>query len=603
MSSENTLRRRRFLEATGGAAATIATAGCLGGGGGGDEDSGSDNPENEFSLINSTMSTLDPVKATDTASGTVIQQVFDALTNYENGQQTVTNLLAEEYEISDDYKTLTFTLKDATFHNGDQVTASDFVYSFERLAASDNSRRAYFILDSLGVTHEKESVENEDGEEVEQYKANSLGVTAVDESTLELELEQPFASSLEMLAYTSFSAIPEGILGDIEGYDGEINHSKFESGQPIGAGPFEFDTWETNTKAKVTRFEDYHGSTANVEAISWQIIEDPTAQYNRSMNKNADLISMPTTKYSRDKVSIEETKDNGLKTGTYGPLRNGDTANYSRIPSIGFFYVGFNMAKVPKPVRQAFAHVMNQKQMVKQVFKGRGRKAYHATPPAIFPGGAEAYQKHAKDGYPYGYDSRNLEKAKQIMEDAGYGPDNKYEIEWTQYESDTWKQMATTLQQQLRSAHIKMNISSAPFSTLTQRGRKGDLEVYTLGWIADWPAPDNFLQLLNPPQTDTSRPDPISYINWTEENGDAAGRAKKAWQKVLDNPAPTDEDTQARDEAYITIEEANWEDVGFLPVYHSLNERFWYDWVDIDPPGAMGGSRQKYNDVSLSSRE
>jgi peptide/nickel transport system substrate-binding protein len=602
MSSENTLRRRRFLEATGGAAATIATAGCLSGGGD-DEATGDDNPSNEFSLINSTMTTLDPIKATDTASGTVIQQVFDSLTNYENGQQTVSNLLADSYEISDDFKTLTFSLKDATFHNGDQVTASDFVYSFERLAASDNSRRAYFILDSLGLTHETETVENEEGEETKQYKANTLGVEAVDDSTLKLELDEPFASSLEMLAYTSFSAIPEGIVGDIDGYDGEMDHSAFESDDPIGAGPFEFDTWETNSKARVTRFDDYHGSTANVEAITWQIIEDPTAQYNRSMNKKSDLVSMPTTKYSKDKVTIEETKDSGLKLGTYGPLRNGETANYSRIPAIGFYYVGFNMAKVPKPVRKAFAYTMNQKQMVEQVFKGRGRKAYHSTPPAIYPGGAKDYQKHAKESYPYGYDERDLDKAQEVMEEAGYGPDNKFEIEWTQYESDTWKQMAKTLQGQLRKAHINMNISSAPFSTLTQRGRNGDLEVYTLGWIADWPAPENFLQLLNPPQTDTSRSDPISYLNWTEENGDAAGRAKKAWQKVLDNPAPTDEDTQARNEAYVTMEEANWEDVGFLNVYHSLNERLWYDWVDIEPPGAMGGSRQKYNNVSLESRE
>jgi peptide/nickel transport system substrate-binding protein len=504
--------------------------------------------------------------------------------------------------MSEDFKTLTFNLKDATFHNGDKVTASDFVYSFERLAQSDNSRRAYFILDSLGVKHETETVEKEDGSEAEEYKPNTLGVQAVDETTLKIELNEPFASSLEMLAYTSFSAIPEGIVGDIEGYDGDLKHSKFENEKPIGAGPFEFDTWQTNTKARVSRYDDYHGSTANIEGVTWQIISDPTTQYNRSMNKKTDLISMPTTKYKRNKVSIEETKDSGLKTGTYGPLRNGETANYSQIPSIGVFYVGFNMDTVPKPVRQAFAYTMNQKRVVKDVFKGRGRKSYHTTPPAIYPGGAKSYQKHAKESYPYGYDERKLDEARKVMEEAGYGPNNKFEIEWTQYESKTWKSMATTLQQQLRRAHIKMNISSAPFSTLTERGRKGNLEVYTLGWIADWPAPDNFLQLLNPPQTDTSRSDPISYLNWNEENGDAAGRAKKAWQKVLNNPAPTEEATAAREEAYVEIEEANWEDVGFLNVYHQLGERFSYDWVDVEPYGGMGPSRQKHHKTMLGER-
>ncbi len=77
--------------------------------------------------------------------------------------------MAADYEVSDDFTTYTFQLKDATFHNGDTVTASDFAYAFERLTASDNSSRAYFVLDSLGVTHET-TTETVDGEEQEVYK-------------------------------------------------------------------------------------------------------------------------------------------------------------------------------------------------------------------------------------------------------------------------------------------------------------------------------------------------------------------------------------------------------------------------------------------------
>src|SRR6056297_2940029 len=158
MTDTDNLSRRRFLQATGGAASAVALAGCTGDSDdSGSEtttsdegestttsgDSGNQQPpegENVLRLINSTMTTLDPIKSTDTAGGRVIQQVFDSLMNYPNGEIEVENQLASGHEVSDDYKTYTFSLKEgATFHNGDEVTAQDLVYSWERLAQSSNS--------------------------------------------------------------------------------------------------------------------------------------------------------------------------------------------------------------------------------------------------------------------------------------------------------------------------------------------------------------------------------------------------------------------------------------------------------------------------------
>lgn len=616
MTDNNSLSRRRFLQATGGAASAVAIAGCTGDDSGAPEDGGSGNQsgnqssggqtnrdvkENYIQLDNSTIETLDPVANTGTAGGRVIVNTCDSLMMYPDAEATVTEALASEYQVSDDNTTYTFTLKDATFHNGDTVTAQDFVYSFERLAASDNSKRSYFILDSLGVAHETETV-TKDGEETEVYSSGTLGVKAVDEKTLEISLSQAFHASLEMLAYASFAAVPEGIVGDIEGYDGEMEYNKFAS-SPVGAGPFQFENWEKGTAVEVSKFDDYYGTVAKTEGVHWQIIEDTQALYNYGQNKNADAIRIPSSEYDASKISIDKEDDVGRSIGTYGPMRNGETANYMSVPEIGVFYVGFNMEAVPKPVRQAFAYAMNQQTMVQEVFKGRGEPAYHFTPPSIYPGGAKQYANHAKNNYPYGYNESQLDKARQVMEEAGYGPDNMYEVQWTQYQSTTWEDMAKIIRDQLQSAHINMKIEKAPFSTLLKRGRNGNMEVYTLGWIADWPAADNFLQLLNPPQTDTSKSAPTSYINWSSETGDSAQAATNAWEKISNNLAPSDSAAQAREEAYVTMEEANWDDVGFLPVYHSLGERFWYDWMDIDPFGGMGESRQKLNEVTLSQRD
>ncbi|MFC4405310.1 ABC transporter substrate-binding protein [Haloarchaeobius iranensis] len=621
MTDNTSIDRRRFLKATGGTASAVAVAGCLGGGGEGD---GTDTPEDTetepmetateqttrdtgddrelldktFQLINSTMSTLDPVAATDTASGTVIQNVFDALMNYPNGEIEVEPLLAADFEVSDDFTTYTFNIKeDAQFHNGDEVTAQDFVYSFERLAGSSNSRRAYFTTSyAMGIEQSADSDGN--------YEWGSLGATAVDDKTFELSLQQPFASTLEMLAYTSFSAVPEGIVGDHGNYNGDMAYEDFARNNPVGAGPFVFESWETNTSCDITRNEDYHGPVPHVAGVHWQVITDPDAAYNYGQNQNSDLVSMPTSQYDPSLVSVEQTDSKGREIGTYGPMRNGETVQYLKYSTINTFYIGLNAKNVDPAARKAMAYVNNQQEGVDEVFKGRGTPAYHLTPPGIYPGQAEGYNQHAEESYPYGYNTTDIESARQVMEDAGYGPNNKYEVTLTTYESDTWQGLGTILRDKLANAHVNLQLEEAPFSTLLNRGRNGNLGAYSLGWVMDWPAPDNFLGQLVPELTNTDQEGGAQgfYLDWDDSDTDAPQRASDAWDRISNNPAPTEEAQQTRNEAYVEMEEAMWDDMILLPAYHRADERMAYNWVDMPRVGAGGGSRQKLNNVYLNDR-
>jgi len=635
MTDNTSVPRRRFLQATGGAATATALAGCIGGGGeetetttdsGGDGDDGDDTETTEDSgmgksdktlqLINSTITTLDPIKATDTASGTIIQQVFDALMNYPNGEVEVENLLAEEVNLSDDFRTYTFKLKEGVeFHNGDEVTADDVVYSFERLAASDNSRRTYFILSyALNIAHETDS---EDA-----YVPGTLNMAATGDYEFKFRLAEPFAPALEMLAYSSFSVVPKGIVGDIDVIpsggldsdeteeigDGELGHEEFATSSPIGTGPFEFDHWETSQEAEVVRNDSWHGGDVMIGGVFWKVIPEPETAYQYAQNKNSDLISMPTSKYDPGKVNTEGTDDLGRKYGTYGPMNNGATAQYLEVATINTFYIGFNVENVPEPVRKAIAYVSNQQEGVEQVFKGRGKAAYHLTPPNIYPGGAPEYDSHAEENYPYGYNTTNIEDAKAEMEDAGYGPNNKYEVTFTTYQSPTWQGLGKLLRDKLSSAHVNMQLEEAPFSTLLQRGRNGNLEAYSLGWIMDWPRPNNFLGQVVPELTNTDQEGGAQgfYLDWDgDDDGmtEAAQRAADAWDTIQSNPEPTDSALEARNGAYVEMEEAMWDDMVLLPMYHSTSERFWYDWVDVPRFGGGGGSRQKYNAVTIGERE
>jgi len=602
--------RRTFLKTTGTVATGAALAGCTGGGdepaetdatdtdGGGMDDTDTDTESgggggagNELQLINATMSSLDPVQASDTASSEVTTQIFDGLMNWVDGGIPVESRLATDYSVSDDFLTYTFELKEGvTYHNGDEVTAQDVVFAWERLAASPNSQAPADILSALNIVHE----ETEDG----SYVAGTLDMEAVDDYTFEFTLAAPFASATQVMANNQFAVYPEGIVGDIEGYDGEMDQGTFASDNPIGAGPFEFESWQSGTEAVVSAYDDYHGSGPEVDGIHWQIIADPSARFNYAMNENADMFAIPTSQFNSDSYTIDRTDEKGRQRGSY-EARNGETLNAVGVPTLNYSYVGFNMPEVPKAVRQAMAYAMNQETIAQQVFKNRAAPAYHSMSPNIYPGGAEAYNQHAEESYPYGYNQTDLEGARQVMEEAGYGPNNRYELEWLQYQSSTWLSVANTLRDKLTNAHIDMQIEQAPFSTLLERVRALNVEAFTLAWNVPWAAPDAFVKHLDPARSDPTSGPAEMFVDWPNDT-EAAQNAIEAWQTIQDNPLANEEDTQARNEAAITMEEANWEDVANLPVFHEIEQRFHYDHVDVDPFGTGGSYRQKHDSTSLS---
>ena len=591
--------RRGFLRATGAVGASVALTGTGAAESTESTDAQQTTTQGEtggtFRLINSTMSTLDPVKASDTASGEVTTQIYDGLLNFPDGSVPVKPLLATGVEISDDYTTYTFHLKQGVqFHNGKEVTASDVIYSWERLAASKNSRSKADILTSVGVVHETDEEGN--------YVSNSLALTAVDDYTLRMQIEKPFHATMQVLANNQFAAIPEGILGDIKGYEGQMPYQKFATSNPVGAGPFTFEKWEKDTEAVVSAFDNYHGTGPKVDRIHWQIITSSNARYNYAMNENADAFTIPTAKYDQSKVNVERTDQQGREIGTYGPVRNGKTLDYLSVVTQNVFYIGFNMQSVPEPVRKATAYALNQQNVIDTIFKGRGQPAYHYTAPPTYPGGQKAYTRHAKQNYPYGYDQTQLGEARQVMKQAGYGPNNRYKFALVAYESSkAWQSVGKILRDKLASAYIDLRVEVAPFSSLLKRVREGNVDAFTLGWIVPWASPDAFVKHLNPATSDPATGAPESYNFWPQDTKPAK-RAIRAWQKIQNNSAPTEQARKARHEAAIAMEEANWAAVANLPVYHESEQRFAYDWADIPKFGSAGSYKQKLEEATVGKR-
>lgn len=476
--------------------------------------------ENELNLINSTMSSLDPIQSTDTASARVINQVYENLTHYPNGVAELENQLVEEVDISDDLLTYTFTIKEGVeYHDGRELQAADFKYAWRRLAESPESERSNFILGAgfLGLDHETETVEDEEGEESEEIVPDSIAVEVTGDYTFEMTLRDPEPAALDILAYDSFGAIPEGLVGDIEGYDGEVTQEEFSSEFMLGTGPFEFDNWTREEEARVTRFDDYHEDNAEVEAVNWTIIEDDDALWTFINERNADVFEIPTPFYDQNNIDAEED-DRGRDFGTYGPLENGDTVNYLGIPELSTFYVAWNTPQAPKAVRQAIAHVTDHEELINEVFEGRGTEAFSFTPPGMWPTGADGYNDWV-DAWPYGRNETDRDGAREVLEAAGFTADDPFEMTLTTYESEVFQEFGRLTRDKLDGLGIDLELEEAPFGTLISRGMDGDLQFYSLGWIWSWIDPAYGLYGFEPEATNTSiMPGEADgyYLDWQE---------------------------------------------------------------------------------------
>ena len=612
MPEEST--RRSFLAAAGTGVAA-ALAGC--GGGGSDQTDTEPEGSSLQMMATGSIQTLDPINAKGSGAG--YNQYNKSLMEFPNGKPSPEPAIAEDYELSDDGLTYTFHLREGvTFHNGEELTADDVVYSYRRLAGSENSRnRDDIIGDTMTVAHEKDASISEptDSETLADYVPQSLGVEAVDDYTFEMTLQTPFSWTLFQIAGGTFAILPENSVGDIEGYDGEYSYNEFFSTEGdgptfAGTGPFEVDAWSKGDSITLSAFDDYFGNQPNVDEIVYTVVPSGNTRLSRFENGNADILEgMPSASFTPSSVSIEEERENGMELGTYD--LDGTTVNYGRIPSLSTEYLVFNTLEVPAPVRKAFAYVMNQHDIAENVYKGTAQPAYHITPPAAYPtfeddvDANDTYSQHAEsgyqsnlevasDGYMYGYDESRLDDAQQVMEDAGYGPDNTFEVTATTISGNSgYQQVFTRLQPKLEQAHIEMDITEAEFGTIISQAIDGSMEVFALGDGMEYPGPENFLRFL-------FGKDPSGqFTRWGAEGSyhdkELRQTAMDAWAS---NYAADDATAETEAEAFQTIEEVNWASVQELPTVHTASQRFWHTDVDVEMYGVM--ENQTFTDLTLN---
>lgn len=272
---------------------------------------------------------------------------------------TIVPMLAEEWTVSDDGLTYTFTMRAAKFHDGSDLDSADVVYSMETNAKSPTSK--------LAAPH-----------------ANVASVTALDERTVEIVLTQPSATFLRELGNSAGYVVPENFL--------EENDA---NSVMIGTGPFVFSDYKPDTSLTFTRFEDYWGEKPYFEVIDWRFVDDETAALNGLLAGEYDFVTAVLAEGIERVSTFTEDPEYKVLFETSGEVS----------------YLWLNVNEEPFQdirVRQAIAHAVNRDEAI-EVYDGYAQTSCLMVVPY-----AEAYNS---DYCPYPYDP---EKAKALLAEAGF---------------------------------------------------------------------------------------------------------------------------------------------------------------------------------------
>jgi len=341
---------------------------------------------------------LDPHTVSSTSSIRIFRQIYDTLIDVDTEMNFIPSL-AESWEQPDDL-TYIFKLREGVkFHNGREMTAEDVKYSFERVLNPDTAAIGKSYYDSIDT------------------------IEAVDTYTVKFTLKEPFAPFMTNLTSLYGSIVPKEVV--------EENGNLMQ--KACGTGPFMLKEWIPDNKVILEKNPDYFvEGEPRLDAIEYYVMTDESARVAALRTGSVDVIKLPAS-------SI--------------PLVEGNAdINILEYQSNDYSYVGFNL-DLDKfkdvRVRQAISLAINRQEIIDLVYDGNA-KVTGFVPEAM---GRWAIDFQAEELY-----QQNIEKAKQLMAEAGYA--DGFETTIAVGLLDDINATGEVLQKQLEQIGIKATIQN-----------------------------------------------------------------------------------------------------------------------------------------------
>ena len=438
--------------------------------------SSSGSKENVFRINFSDPPTFDPHLVTDTTSASIIVEIFSGLVTLNKDLDIIPDL-AESWEVSDDGTVYTFNLReDIKFSNGENVTAQDFKWSIERSANPDTGsyNADVYLGDIIGV---KEVIDSNGGiQEVE-------GVKAIDDKTLEITIDSPKTYFLAKLTYPTAFVLSQKYLESMG--DDWID-------SPVGTGPFVLQEYQIGQILKLKRNDLYWGEKSKVDGV----IMNLAGGVSMAMYENDEIditgISM---------LDLERVKDPN------DPLSK-DLVDVP--PQFTLSYIGFNVNMAPfddENFRKALSHAVDKELIADKIYSGLTKPAYAVIPPG-FPGyspsikGLDFNPELAKDYLSKSKYAEPANRPRIIVTIPGTGGSPGMD---TEVISDMWRE----------TLGVEVEIQQVEWATYLQDMNRKRLQVWAgSGWQADYPDPQDFIDILFYSESD------VNHGNYKNEKVD-----------------------------------------------------------------------------------
>lgn len=502
---------------------------------------------------------LYPLSVTEVVGHRIITQIYEGMVRFNPKDLTVEPMLAKSWEVDSTATVYTFHLRkgvyfhdDPCFPNGKgrEVTAQDFEYCLTLLCTPDSKNNGFsFFRDIVkGASPYYEALQNK-----QKPESAVAGIQVPNDSTLQITLQQPTADFLERMALPFTAVFPKEA---VDYYKNDIlRHT-------VGTGPFYLKAMKDNETVILARNEKYWGKDEfgnqlpYLDGVKVSFIKEDKTDMLEFLKGNFDL------KYRLPFDMIDDILDeNNQPKGEYKKYI------FQNKPELSNQFYGFLIPdKIfgNKDVRLAFNYAIDRTKIVDYSAKGEGIPAMYGFVPMGMPG----YDNTLVKGYTF-----DLKKAKEYMAKAGYPNGKGFPKVTLEINSGGGRneKIAEAVQKMLMdNLNIQVDISQVVWAQHTNNVETGKTNFWRFGWVADYPDPDNFLNLFygkNVPKTFAE----ASYMNPTRYSNP---QFDKLFEKAI---ATTN--AAERNQLYVKLDQMIIDDAPVLLIYFSVNRRLLQPYV------------------------
>lgn len=469
---------------------------------------------------------LDPIKAVGLPEAQVARDLFEGLVNQDANGKIIPGV-ATAWSTTDN-QTYIFTLrKDARWSNGDPVTAKDFVYSWQRLVDPKSLSPFAWFAQLAGIQNAGEIIAG-------KLPVNQLGVSAVDDHTLKVQLDKPVPYFPSLTANFSLFPVPQAVVE-------KFGNDWTKVGNLVGNGAYQLQERVVNEKLVLAPNPHYwdHAHTVLTKVTFVPINQESNA----------------TKRYLAGDIDITESFPKNL----YQKLLKDIPGQVYTPDQLGTYYYAFNTQRPPTSdvrVRQALSYAIDRKIIAEKVLGTGEKPAYHFTPDVTAgftpDNGLLKQQSQAE------LDAQ----AKTLLQAAGFGPGNPLKLTLLYNTSESHQKIAIAVASMWKKKlGVEVKLQNQEWKTYIDSRNSGNFDVIRASWVGDYNEASTFLSLLT-----------------SSHSGNIAKFRSADYDRVLEQ-ASRETDPAERNADYNRAEQIIAEQAPIAPIYQYTNGRLIKPWV------------------------